>query len=294
MVNLISKEYSLKNHLAPIAFFVYNRLKHTKLTIEALNKNELAAQSDLIIYSDGPKRFSDFYKIFRLRRYLKNISGFNSVKIIESKNNKGLAQSIIAGVTEIVNKYGSIIVLEDDLVTSIYFLKYMNEALCIYKDIDSVISIHGYVYPIKNEMPETFFIKGADCWGWATWKRGWDLFEADGEKLLNEIINNKLSFEFDFEGTYPYTEMLKGQIKGNNNSWAIRWYASAFLNNKLTLYPGKSLIKNIGFDGSGTHCHKGESFFYNDFNSDKITFFEKNITEVKKNRIEFMNFFNIL
>lgn len=239
--------------LAPIVLFVYNRPEHTRVTIDALKKNELAQESDLFIFSDAPKNENAKKNVLEVRDHIKNISGFKSVAIIERQENFGLAKSIIHGVTELVNKFGKIIVLEDDLVTSPHFLKYMNEALNFYEQEEDVISIHGYVYPVQEKLPETFFIKGADCWGWATWKRGWGLFEADGKKLLDELKNKKLTKEFDLDNSYPYTQMLKSQIKGLNNSWAIRWYASAFLADKLTLYPGTSLVCNTGFDNSGTH-----------------------------------------
>jgi len=238
--------------LAPIVLFVYNRPEHARRTVEALQKNDLADKSDLIIFSDGPKGNGDIEKVNDVRSYLKTISGFKSVEIIERTENLGLAKSIINGVTEIVNKYGKIVVLEDDLVTSPYFLKYMNDSLEIYENDDKVISIHGYVYPVRGFLPDTFFLRGADCWGWGTWKRGWDLFERDGQKLLKELRRSKLEKFFDVGG-YPYVKMLENQIIGLNDSWAIRWRASAFLNNKYTLYPGKSLVKNIGFDSSGAN-----------------------------------------
>ena len=239
--------------LAPIALFVYNRPDHTRQTVAALTKNELAAGSDLIILSDAAKNEATAAKVDEVRAYLKTIDGFKSVKIIERPENFGLAKSIISGVTEIVNQSGKIIVLEDDLITSPYFLRYMNEALDLYEKTEKVISIHGYIYPTREKLPETFFIKGADCWGWATWKRGWDLFQTDGRKLLAELKRKKLTKKLDFDGAYPFTQMLIGQIRGFNDSWAIRWYASAFLEDKLTLYPGQSLVANIGFDNSGTH-----------------------------------------
>jgi hypothetical protein len=246
--------------LALIALFVYNRPWHTKKTIEALQKNTLAPDSDLIIFSDGPKEFPDSQgKVSAVREYLKTINGFRSIKIIEREKNIGLAKSVISGVDSVLSKNDRIIVLEDDMVSSRYFLKYMNEALDIYEKEDRVISVHAYIYPIRKKLPETFFLRGADCWGWGTWRRGWDLFESDGGKLLKELEGRKLTKEFDFSGSYRYTQMLKDQISGKNDSWAIRWYASAFLNNKLTLYPGKSLINNIGFDGSGVHCVNNNS-----------------------------------
>jgi hypothetical protein len=129
----------------------------------------------------------------------------------------------------------------------------MNEGLRLYENDELVISIHGYIYPVKEKLPDTFFLRGADCFGWATWKRGWDLFQPDGRLLLKGLIESHQTDQFDFEGSYPYLQMLRDQIDGKNNSWAIRWYASAFLKNKFTLYPGKSLVSNNGGDGSGTN-----------------------------------------
>ncbi len=146
------------------------------------------------------------------------------------------------------------------MLTSQFFLKFMNDTFEVYKDEDKVISIHGYVYPVKGILPPTFFMRGADCWGWATWKRGWGLFEPDGTKLLSKLQEQNLERDFDLGGAYPFTRMLKKQIAGKNNSWAIRWHASAFLNGKLTLYPGISLIFNTGLDSSGTHCRSSDVF----------------------------------
>jgi hypothetical protein len=239
--------------IAPITLFVYNRLLHLAQTVEALRKNELADQSHLIIYSDGPKNLDDQNKVGEVRKYIRTIEGFKSIKIIERAKNCGLASSIISGVTETIINYGRIIVLEDDLVTSPFFLRYMNDALNYYEQEEKVISIAGYIYPVVG-LPETFFLRGTDCWGWATWSRGWNLFEADAPKLLFELKKQKLSKLFDYHGAYPYTKMLEDQIQGKISSWAIRWHASGFLKGLLTLYPGNSLVSNIGMDGSGTHC----------------------------------------
>lgn len=236
--------------------FCYNRPDHTVKTVEALKKNLLADQSDLIIYSDAPKNEVAIKGVEEVRLYLKSITGFKSVKVIERDRNWGLAPSIIDGVTDIVNRFGNVIVLEDDLVTNPYFLEYMNAGIEKYKDDPKVASIHGFIYDIPD-LPETFFIRGADCWGWATWKRAWDQFNPNGEELLSELQTKRLTRLFDFQGEYAYVQMLKDQIAGRNSSWAIRWYASAFLKEMLTLYPGKSLVKNIGFD-MGTHCNDGE------------------------------------
>lgn len=249
------------NEYAPIVLFTYSRLKNTKETIEHLLANAEAEESDLYIFSDAPKNEKAQGKVDEVRRYIHSIQGFKSVTIIEREENWGLAKNIISGVTEIVNKYGSIIVLEDDHSVTPFFLKYMNEGLARYKNDEKVISIHGYVYPHKENLPEAFLIKGADCWSWATWKRGWDLFNPDAKVLYDKIIRKKLAREFDFNYNYHYLTMLKRQAKGIANSWAICWYASAFLNNKYTLYPGQSLMQLNDSEGNdSTHGSTNTAF----------------------------------
>jgi len=239
---------------APIILFVYNRLSHTQLVIEALKRNALAEDSKLYIYADAAKDVHAEQKVNELRNYLTTITGFREVQVILRESNLGVDDNTIQAVTEVVNRHGKVIVLEDDLVTAPWFLSYMNEGLDFYENQDNVASIHGYVYPVKKDLKEVFFLKGADCWGWATWKRAWDMFEPNGQKLLDKIEAQGLQKEFDFDNTYPYLEALRQQAIGNTKHWDIRWYASAFLAEKLTLYPGRSLVKNIGHDASGTHC----------------------------------------
>jgi hypothetical protein len=149
--------------------------------------------------------------------------------------------------------------MEDDLVVSPDFLEYMNQALELYANNDEVISIHGFMYSVPPALPQTVFLRGADCWGWATWRRGWELFEPDSQKLLKELDKSPDRAQFDFDGAFPYRQMLKDQAAGTIDSWAVRWYASAFLANKLTLYPGQSLVENIGQEGSGTHSESATS-----------------------------------
>jgi hypothetical protein len=237
--------------LAPIAIFTYNRLVHVRKTINALKNNLLADQSELIIFSDAAASEDKLKEVVDVRNYLKTVNGFKNIRIIERDENKGLAVNIIEGISAMLREYDKVIVLEDDLITSPYFLKYMNDALDLYEEEEAVISVHGYVYPVKGDLPELFFIKGADCWGWGTWKRGWSKFEIDGEKLYTQLIEKNATYQFDFEGSYPYTKMLKENSEGKNSSWAVRWYASAFLNDLYTLYPGKSLVFHEGGDGSG-------------------------------------------
>lgn len=241
-------------NLAPILLFVYNRLYHTQQVVKALQNNDLAISSELHIYSDGPKTSKDFDSIKAVRKYLKEIKGFRNIYLIERENNYGCSRSIVTGVTDIINKYGKAIVVEDDILTSKYFIKYMNSALDYYENQEDIACIHGYTYPIKTKLPETFFLRGADIWGWATWKRGWDLYESDAQKLLNELKSRNMTYDFDFRDSFGFTKMLEDQVKGKIDTWDIQWYASTFLRNKLTLYPGRSLVQNIGYDSSGTHC----------------------------------------
>ena len=239
---------------SPVVLFTFNRPNHTKRTIEALKKNIGADRTRLIVFSDAPGNETDTETVSQVRQYIGSISApFTDVQIIMRDKNMGLANSVISGVTDTVDKFGKVIVLEDDMETSPFFLKYMNEALSLYENEEKVISIHAYLYPLKNMLSDTFFLMGADCWGWGTWKRGWKLFNPDANYLLQQLTEKGLIRRFDFEGAKPYSEMLKNQINGKVDSWAVRWYASALLAGKLTLYPGKSLVRNIGNDASGSH-----------------------------------------
>jgi glycosyltransferase involved in cell wall biosynthesis len=245
---------SRTDQYAPIALFAYNRKDHLQSTIEALLKNQEARTSALYVFSDGARGANDEEAVAEVRRYIRKVEGFSDIRIIERQNNFGLSKSIITGVTSVCGEWGRVIVLEDDMIVSRYFLKFMNDALRLYEDCHEVISIHGYVYPVERELPETWFLRAAHCWGWATWQRGWDLFEPNGQRLLDEMGRRNLTAQFDFDGSYPYQQMLRDQVRGRNDSWAIRWYASAFLQGKLTLYPARSLVYNTGMDGSGVHC----------------------------------------
>lgn len=237
----------------PILLFVYNRLEHTRRTVESLLANQEISQHELIVFSDGPKTVVDSSSVNQVRDFISKIKGFQSVTVYRSETNKGLSRSVIDGVTEVLKRFDRCIVIEDDLVLSPHFLSFMRDGLSKYSADTRVASIHGYVYPNEISLPENFFMKGADCWGWGTWKRAWDLFEPDGSKLLEQLKKRGLINEFDFGGSYAYSGLLKKQIEGKVDSWAIRWHASIFLENMLTLHPGKSLVHNIGNDRSGTN-----------------------------------------
>lgn len=244
-------------NLAPILLFVYNRPEHVKRGVESLLANEQAKESELFIYSDAAKDEEAREAVAEVRRYIHTVEGFKRVTIVEREKNWGLARSIIDGVTTQVGKYGRVIVLEDDLVVAPHFLRFMNEALETYQDESRVGHIQACDFTQDASLPDTFLIKWTGSWGWATWARAWKHFNPDGQALLQELEARKLTRMFDFNGKYGFTRMLRRQIAGKNNSWAIRWNASLFLKDILSLNVGRSLVQNEGFDGSGTNCGGG-------------------------------------
>ena len=274
---------------SPIVLFLYNRPDHTKLTLDALANNTEARDSELFIYCDGVKPGSsekDKDSVQAVRQIANEENRFKKVNLIYRNENLGLANSIISGVTEIVNQFGRTIVLEDDIVPSIGFLKYMNEALDLYENEDKVGCIHAWNYDLDTTKFEdsTFFLRGGDCWGWATWKSSWSLFNSNGNQLLDEIKKNKLEYSFNRNGTHPFVEMLGDQIKGKNDSWAIRWHASLFLKDKFCLHPVKPIVRNIGLDNSGTHC--GDS----DLLQDTVDFINLKKVNVDENQLFFKSY----
>jgi FkbM family methyltransferase len=225
---------------------------------------ELSNVSNLFIYCDGlPEDAScDLIEKVKLTRdVVKEKQWCKAVKIIERISNYGLAKSIISGVTEIVNDYDKVIVLEDDLILSKGFLKYMNDSLKLYESNKKVMHVSGYMFPVKNnKLPDTFFYKSNTCWGWATWKRAWDKLETNPKKILFDKRISDRKYEFDIDGNYGNYEMLKRQISGQIDSWAILWYSSMFINDGLALHPKISLVENIGHDGSGVHSDYSDKF----------------------------------
>lgn len=229
--------------LAPIVMFTFNRLEHTKKTIEALKKNNFAKESEIFIFSDGPRNEQEKLKVNEVRKFINNIDGFKNVTLSESEVNKGLANSVINGVTKIINEYGKIIVLEDDLVTSKYFLEYMNKALNLYKSRKDIWSISGYTPNIEIQREykdEVYLIKRGASWGWATWKDRWKLNDWDVNDYVEFKKNKKMVREFNLSGS-DMAPMLNDQMEGRINSWAIRWGYNQFRQNMWTVYPVKLL-----------------------------------------------------
>ena len=276
--------------LAPIVLFTYNRLDHTRKTVEALQRNVYAKESVLYIYSDAPKSEAAVEAVQAVRDYLRMIDGFREVHIILREENWGLARNIMDGVTQIVNQYGKIIVLEDDIVTSRYFLKYMNDALEIYKKTPQVMNVSAYMYPLVTaDLPEAFFMHYGYCWGWATWKDAWDLFERAPKKLIQEFTKDDI-YHFNLEGAVDVWQQVIANEEGRLYTWAVFWYAAIFRNKGLTLTPRTSLTLNVGMDGTGEHC--GTTKLYDStVNSGAIQYFPLELQELPLARTRHRLFF---
>ena len=245
---------------APIVLFVYNRPWHTRQTIEALQKNTLAKESELFIYSDGPKNEKAVFEVTKVRDYIKAVDSFRKVIIVERDCNWGLAKNIIEGVTKTVDKYGKVIVLEDDLVTSPLFLNFMNNALESYLSEKHVWHISGWNYPIEPEgLPEAFFWRLMNCWGWGTWADRWQHFEKNPKKLIDTWSRDKIK-AFDLDGVAGSWSQILANFRGKINTWAVFWHASIFEHNGLCMNPAVSYVNNIGHDGSGQNCGRSNVY----------------------------------
>jgi hypothetical protein len=238
---------------APVALFAYRRPDHLKRTLVALRANPEASQTELFVFCDAARDASAADGVAAVRAIVREDLGFAATHVVLRDNNYGLARNITEGVSQVLGLHETVIVVEDDIVVSPYFLRFMNEGLRLYRDTRRVGSISGYCYPVLRPTPETYFILGSDCWGWATWRDRWREYNPDGPALLAELKARGLGHAFDFDGATGFVQMLEDQIAGKNDSWAVRWHASCYLKNLLILYPGRALAQNIGHDGSGTH-----------------------------------------
>lgn len=247
---------------APIAIFAYNRPEHLARAIRALKANDLARASELHIFSDGPKQPSAVRAVEEVREVASRVTGFAKLHVYEQAHNMGLATSVISGVTDLCQAYGRVIVLEDDLVVAPGFLTFMNQALERYERDSRVMQVSGYMFPVTKMRGagSTFFCRIPTSWGWATWQRAWTCLEQDSGKLLPRFTDHAVRHAFNVDGAYPYFDHLTLQAEGKMDVWGVRWYASMFLSQGLTLYPSRSLVQNIGMDGSGVHCGSSRAF----------------------------------
>lgn len=284
-------------NLSPIILFVYNRPEHTRRTIESLLNCKYASQSNLYVFSDAPKNETAKTKVAEVRKFIHSIDGFNKIIIEENKENKGLAESVISGVSKVLQNHESVIVLEDDLVFSPNFLDFMNKALNKFKDDESVFTVSGYSFPIKvpkDYDKDIYLGYRSSSWGWATWKYKWNKAVWEKSYFSKIIEDSHLKGKFNRAGN-DYSPMLIKQLKGVIDSWAIRWAFNQSMTNAYTLFPRKSLVKNIGLDGSGTHSKKRKKYVVelNDFNP-ALEFDSKlEINEEINNRIKNLNSLSI-
>lgn len=243
------------NKVVPVALFTYARPEHTRKTVEALAANELAEQTELFIFSDAARSESDAAAVGEVREYLRSVQSFARVNIVERSYNYGLADSIVDGVTSVVERYGKVIVLEDDIVTSPYFLRYMNDALDRYESVEQVMHVAGYMFPIEfpKSVPQSFFLRQASCWGWGTWQRAWRSFHRDADFFIKSFTGNEIR-KFNLDGAYDYWGQLLANHERRLKSWAVFWYACIFKKGGFCLHPRSSMVDNIGLDGSGQNC----------------------------------------
>lgn len=245
------------NELAPIVVFVYNRPDCAKRTLEALGNCFLAKDSELFIYSDAPKNDKSDVLVKEVRQIISSVAGFKRITIVERDENLGLSRSIITGVTEIIQKYGKVIVVEDDLVVNPGFLVYMNEALRKYEDNEQVMSVTAYSFTnyFAKKLSDTYFLPIPSSWTWGTWKNRWNQFDinAEGWEILKTDRALRRKFIFCKVSGF-YSMLLKQMEEKTIDSWAIRWYWTIFKRNGLTLYPKKTLVNNEGYENNGVHC----------------------------------------
>lgn len=256
------------SNLAPIVLFVYNRPWHTEQTLNALMQNKLANESALYIYADGAKRNATketLDNIAEVRKIILRKLWCKEVIIIESEVNKGLALSIRSGVTEIIEKYGKVIVIEDDLLTSHSFLTYMNKALDYYQNRNSVFSISAYNLPSEKMLIpldynyDVYVSLRNGSWGWGTWKDRWDQIDWNVSQYQAMLSNSQLQDAFNRRGDDVF-EMLQMQQNGKLNIWSIQFTMAHFVNHSVSIVPTVSYVDNLGLDGSGENCSINQTY----------------------------------
>lgn len=240
--------------LAPVVVFAYRRPDHLRNTLTSLMRCEGFEQSPIIVYCDGARDANETDSVMATRELARSMLGDRS-EYHFSEVNLGLSRSVIAGVSDVTGRFGRAIVVEDDLELSPSFLIFMNQALDRYAHDESIFQVSGYMFdvPELKAAPSALFLPFTVSWGWATWKRAWDQFDPQAKGWEALHTNRVLRQRFDLDGTYDYATMLMRQMAGLRDSWAVRWYWTVFKANGLVLFPPVSLVRNTGFDGSGTH-----------------------------------------
>lgn len=265
----------MESSKTPIALFVYNRPVHTKRALAALARCDRLAECYPVIYCDGPKTPDQVDGVMAVRRVVKEWASRSHAEVIEQTANLGLAHSIVGGVTEQCQKFGKVIVIEDDLIVSPDFLDYMLQALARYKDRPDIYQVSGFMFPVEHDVnTDAFFLPFTTTWGWATWDRAWKIFnwEANGAQQL--LSNPESRKHFNLENTYPYDIMLENRLAGRNDSWGILWWYAVCIIGGLILHPRRSLIWNGGFDNTGVHAGASRNTMQSDpqlFNTPRLS-----------------------
>ncbi|MFN2168855.1 MAG: glycosyltransferase family 2 protein [Anaerolineae bacterium] len=237
-----------------VAVFAHRRPDHLARVLRALEVQLQKTPLPVHLFLDGPRQEQDAAAVRACGRVAEEVAASLDIQVHASAANRGLYRSLTEGVGEMLGLYPQLIVLEDDILTSPHFLRYMLDGLHCYADDARVGSIHGYTPPLPCDLPETFFLRGADCWGWATWRDRWKVFRSDATAMAAEIRDRGLAKDFDLGGRVPNLRLLDDRAAGRSKSWAICWHASCFLADRYALHPGRSLVRNIGLDHSGEHC----------------------------------------
>lgn len=251
-------------NFAPVIIFVYNRADHFKRTFEALSKCVEAKHTPLYIFSDGSPNEENDARVNEVRVLIHNAAkenAFLSVNVVESETNKGLAKSIISGVTRVINEYGKVIVIEDDCVCSPYFLKFMNACLEKFENDKSIGSIAGFtpIFKFPENYDKDIFLAYRSCsWGWASWADRWENVDWEMKNAQRFITDAKLRKKLNRNGSDRFLRYYR-QSKGIGNSWSIRFGADHVLKDYRVVYPTRSYIDNIGADGSGVHTAANEA-----------------------------------
>lgn len=240
---------------APIVLFAYDRPEHLRATLEALAANDGAADSDLYAYSDGPKSRERRDAVEAVRERLRAASGFRSVTLTERPENLGLARSVIAGVSETLERHPAVIVVEDDLVTSRNFLAFVNAALETYEGRQDIFSVTGCNYPLAipaSYSEDAYLSYRGSSWGWGTWRDRWARVDWD-VRDYDSFVADAREQELFKRGGDDLPAMLAAQMEGRLDSWSIRFDYAHYKHDAFCVYPVVSKVRNIGFDGSGVH-----------------------------------------
>jgi hypothetical protein len=222
--------------------------------------NNLSRITEVYIFIDGPRNEHDCSLIGETIEIASQDYSFGTKHLFIQKENLGLANSIRNGIDKVLSGHSRIIVVEDDLVVSNYFLDFLNQGLLKYVDNENISSINGYQYPLGDIGSDPVFLLGADCWGWGTWKNRWNSVSFDSSDLYERLSSRGLIRKFDLDNSMPYSKMLLHQAKGEIDSWAICWHASMYLQGRVAVSPAESLVLNEGTDGSGSHNEDSEIF----------------------------------